>query len=215
LNNTNNFRPAPRPGFSRPGGGFSRPGGGFSRPGGFGGRRLPYRPQPENRKFYFTNQRIEAETMRVVDEHGEQVGVLSKQEALQEAQTREMDLVLIAPHAQPPVAKIIDFKKFLYQEEKKLQEAKKGIKKSVVKDIKMSLFIGEADLERLVIKGKEFLAEGNQLRLNLTLKGREVAKKDMAFDLMKKFISDLGEVNISKEPRLEGRVVRAVVAKKK
>jgi translation initiation factor IF-3 len=151
----------------------------------------------------------------VVDEKGEQVGVLTKQQALQEAETREMDLVLIAPHAQPPVAKIIDFKKFLYQEEKKQQEAKKGIKKSIVKDIKMSLFIGDADLERLIKKGREFLEEGNQLRLNLTLKGREVAKSSMAFELIKKFIADLGDVNVSKEPRLEGRVVRAVVSKKK
>ena len=203
MNTTNNFRFTPRPG-------------GFSRPGGFNRPRTPYRPQQDqNRKYYFTNHRIEAESLRVVDEKGEQVGLLSKQDALREAQTRELDLVLIAPHAQPPVAKIIDFKKFLYQEEKKQQEAKKGIKKSVVKDIKLSLFIGQSDMDRFIEKGKEFLGEGNQLRLNLTLKGREVAKKEMAFDLLKKFIAELGEVNISKEPRLEGRVVRAVVAKKK
>lgn len=126
-----------------------------------------------------------------------------------------MDLVLIAPSAKPPVAKITDFKKFLYQEEKKLKEAKKGIKKSIVKDIKISLFIGPADLERMVEKGTEFLEEGNQVRLNLTLKGREIAKKDMAFDLIKKFIAQLGDVNISKEPRVEGRVVRAVISRKK
>lgn len=201
MSTTNNFRFTPRP---------------ASRPGGAYNRSRNFRPQQDsNRKYYAVNQRIEAAELRVVDEKGEQVGVLSKQEALNEAEKREMDLVLIAPHAQPPVAKIIDFKKFLYQEEKKLQEAKKGIKKSIVKDIKMSLFIGDADLERLIKKGKEFLEEGNQLRLNLTLKGREVAKGPMAFTLIKKFIADLGDVNVSKEPRLEGRVVRAVVSKKK
>lgn len=126
-----------------------------------------------------------------------------------------MDLVLIAPTANPPVAKITDFKKFLYQEEKKQKEAKKGIKKSILKDIKLSLFIGPADLERQIEKGIEFINEGNQVRLNLTLKGRENAKKEMAFELMKRFISQLGEVNVSKEPRLEGRVVRAVISKKK
>ena len=124
-------------------------------------------------------------------------------------------MVLIAQHAKPPVAKIIDFKKFLYQEEKKQKEAKKGVKKSVVKDIKLSLFIGVADLERFEAKAKEFLEEGSQVRLNLTLKGREMAKRDMGLDLMKKFIQSLGEVNISKEPRLEGRVIRAVIARKK
>lgn len=161
------------------------------------------------------NYRIEVPTLRVIDEDGKQIGILSKQEALSVAQEKELDLVLIAPKANPPVAKVIDFKKFLYQEEKKQKEAKKGIKKSIVKDIKLSLFIGPADLERLINKAKEFLEEGNQVRLNLTLRGREIAKKNMAFDLIKKFISNLGEVNIAKEPRLEGRVIRAVIAKKK
>ncbi len=140
---------------------------------------------------------------------------MSRDEAISEAGKRGLDLVLIAQNAKPPVAKITDFKKFLYEQEKKQKEAKKGAKKSVVKDIKLSLFIGPADLERLVNKTKEFLDEGNQVRLNLTLKGREIVKKQMAFDLLKKFIQDLGEVNISKEPRLEGRVVRAVVSRKK
>ncbi len=169
----------------------------------------------QHRKYYFTNFRIEASTLRVLDEQGKQLGVVSKQEALRIAQEKDLDLVLIAPKALPAVAKIIDFKKFLYQEEKKQKEAKKGIHKSVVKDIKLSLFIGPADLSRLEEKGKQFLQEGHQLRLNLTLRGREIVKKSMAFDLVKKYITTLGETTVSKEPRLEGRVIRAVVSKKK
>ena len=96
-----------------------------------------------------------------------------------------------------------------------LKKLKKGIKKSTVKDIKLSLFIAAGDMERMVHKGVEFLNDGSQVRLNLTLKGREVGKREMAFELMKKFIALMGEVNISKEPRLEGRVVRAVIARKK
>lgn len=167
------------------------------------------------RKFYTINQHITAPQLRVIDSEGKQVGLLSRQEALEAAQQRELDLILIAPHSHPPVAKIIDFKKFLYQEQKKQKEAKKGVKKSTTKDIKFSLFIAEADLQRLVDKGKEFLKEGNQVRLNLTLKGREMGKRDMAIALVTKFIGMLGEVNISKEPRQEGRVIRAVVSKKK
>jgi len=140
---------------------------------------------------------------------------MDKSEAMRQALEKEVDLVLIAPQAKPPVAKIIDFKKFLYQEEKKEKEAKKGIKKSGSKDISLSLFIGVADLVRLENKGKEFLKEGYQVRVNLLLRGREVVKKPMAFDLVNKFIASLGEVNVSKPPRLEGRVIRAVVAKKK
>lgn len=170
------------------------------------------RPQ---KKFYLLNYRIEAPTLRVIDNQGKQLGVLSKQEALVQAQEKNEDLVLIAQHADPPVAKIIDFKKFLYQEEKKSKEARKGIKKSIVKDLKLSLFIGPADFDRIVNKGIEFLKVGSQVRLNLTLKGREMGKKQMAFDLIKKYISKLGEINVSKEPRIEGRVIRAVVARKK
>jgi len=169
----------------------------------------------QNRRYYQTNYRIEAVEMRVIDAEGNQVGVLKREEAFKEAQSRGLDLVLIAEKAQPPVAKIIDFKKFLYQEEKKLKEAKKGIKKSIVKDIKMSLFIGPADLGRLVDKSKEFLEDGSQVRLNLTLKGREVIKREMGVELLRKFITQLGDVNVSKEPRIEGRVIRAVVARKK
>lgn len=173
-----------------------------------------YKPRPQ-RKFYFTNYRIEADTLRVVDETSKQIGVMTKQEALKLAEEKEVDLVLIAPKGQPPVAKIIDFKKFLYQEEKKQKEAKKGIKKSLVKDVSLSLFIAQADLDRLVKRAIEFLNEGNQVRLNLTLRGREMGKRMMAFDLIRKFIALLGLVNVSKEPRMEGRVIRTVVSRKK
>lgn len=171
-----------------------------------------YKPK---RKFYFINHRIEAPTLRVIDKEGKQVGILNKFEAIQLAQKEEQDLVLIAPSADPPVAKIIDFKKFLYQEEKKGKEAKKGIKKSIVKDIKLSLFIAHADLERLINRAKQFLDEGNQVRLNLVLRGREFGKKGMGFDLVNRVITRLGEVNVSKEPRQMGRIISTVISRKK
>jgi len=176
-----------------------------------------FRPRPKYtpRKYNVINYRIEAPTLRVINEKGEQVGVISKEEALRKSQELELDLVLIAPKAQPPVAKIIDFKKFLYQEEKKAKEAKKGIKKSTTKDVSLSLFIAVGDLLRLENKTMEFLKDGHQVRINLTLRGREMGKKQMAFDLVNKFITSLGDVNVSKPPKIEGRVIRSVVAKKK
>ena len=173
-----------------------------------------YRHRPE-KKFYFINHRIEAPTLRVIDKEGKQIGILSKFDALKQAQTQELDLVLIAPKADPPVAKIINFKKFLYQEEKKQKEAKKGIKKSIVKDIKLSLFIAKADLDRLINKAKDFLDAGNQVRINLLFRGREIGKRAMGFDLINKVIKDLGEVNISKEPRLMGRIISTVISRRK
>lgn len=175
-------------------------------------RRFHKRPQ---RKFYEINQYIRAPSLRVVDAESKLIGIISKDEALRKAQGLEQDLVLISPRANPPVAKIIDFKKFLYQEEKKQKEARKGGRKGVVKDIKFGLFIADADLERLVHKTQEFLEEGHQVRLNLTLKGREMGKQSLGLELVNKYISKLGELNIAKEPRLEGRVIRAVVSRKK
>ena len=177
--------------------------------------RIFHKKYQQNKRFFLLNERINVQLLRVIDEKNNQIGILSKEEALKKANEQEMDLVLIAPKANPPVAKIIDFKKFLYQLEKKEKEAKKGVKKGVVKDIQLSLFIGPADLERLINKGKEFLEEGHQLRISLTLKGREIVKKQMAFDLINRFISQLGEINLSKPPRLEGRVIRTVLARKK
>ena len=173
-----------------------------------------YRHRPE-KKFYFINSRIESPTLRVIDKEGKQIGILNKLDALKQAQTQELDLVLIAPKANPPVAKIINFKKFLYQEEKKQKEAKKGIKKSIVKDIKLSLFIAKADLDRLINKAKDFLDAGNQVRINLLFRGREIGKREMGFNLINKFIGNLGEVNVSKEPRLMGRIISTVISKKK
>ena len=81
--------------------------------------------------------------------------------------------------------------------------------------IKLSLFIASADLERLINKAKNFLNEGNQVRLNLVFRGREIIKRGMGFDLVNKVVSGLGEVNVSKEPRLIGRIISTVVSRKK
>lgn len=175
-------------------------------------RHFHKKPQ---RKYYELNHNIKAPTLRVVDAESKQIGILSKDEALRKAIDQEQDLVLISPNADPPVAKIIDFKKFLYQEEKKAKEARKGVRKGDVKDVKFGLFIADADLERLVNKAQEFLEEGHQVRINLTLRGREMGKRNLAMELAYKFIAQLGDLNIAKEPRQEGRVIRAVVSRKK
>lgn len=171
-----------------------------------------HKPQ---KRYYTINYQIQTPQLRVIDKEGKQIGILKKDEALKVAKEAEEDLILIAPNANPPVAKIMDFRKFLYQEGKKQKEAKKGIKKGIVKDIKLSLFIGPADLERMIKKAEDFLNEGNQVRINITMRGRELGKKDLGIELANKVIKSLGELNIAKEPRIEGRVIRAVVSRKK
>ena len=105
-----------------------------------------YNKNKKQRKFYRTNERIFASELRVIDSEGKQVGVLKKFEALEKARTLGMDLVEIAPTAKPPVARIIDFKKFLYQEEKKKREEKKKSKNSETKEIRLGPFIDDHDL---------------------------------------------------------------------
>lgn len=173
---------------------------------------------PKNRsiskKRYLINYQIPARELRVIDNEGKNLGVISKEEALRKAQSLGLDLVLIAPQAIPPVAKIIDFKKFLYQENKKERKNKSG-QKGGTKDINLGLFIAENDLQRLIKKGQEFIKDGFQLRLNLSLRGREITKKQRGFDIINRFINNLGQVKISKPPKLEGRVIRSVVVKSK
>jgi len=173
--------------------------------------RITPRKNFSSTKQYLINERIPSDRLRVIDSEGKQLGILSKQEALAKAKALELDLVLVAPNAQPPVAKLIDYNKFLYQENKKERKAKKS--KSETKDINLSLFAAKNDFERLVRRGQEFINEGNQLRLNLVLRGRELTKVPMAIELINKFINQLGKVKIVKPPKLEGTVVRAVLAK--
>lgn len=175
----------------------------------YGGRSRFYQDQ------YILNERIQIPNFRLIDDKGKQIGILSRQEAQTLAAEKFLDLVLIAPKADPPVVKLIDFKKFLYQEKKKQQEAKKSNKKNTIKDIKLSLFIGSGDLNRLIEKTKEFLKEGHQVRIGLLLKGREMGKKQMAFDLINQFINKIEEAGIAHPPRLQGRVMIAVIGRKK
>ncbi len=166
-------------------------------------------------KRYIKNQRIRGDEFRVLDEKGEQVGIMSRKEAFDYAKEKEVDLILVATQATPLVVKAIDFHKFLYQEEKKNKDSKKGQKKSGTKDVQLSLFMGEGDVKRFEKKAQEFLADGYQVRVRLPLKGRELGKKPMAFDKVKNFIASLGEVTIAVEPKMQGRVVVAVIVRKK
>jgi len=167
------------------------------------------------RRHYTLNQHIAVETVRALNESGEQIGIMTKGEALDLAQKQGIDVVLLTPHANPPVVKIIDFNKFLYQESKKNKEAKKGIKKSNTKDVQLSLFIGQNDLDRMSHKALEFLKEGHQVRIKLALRGRELGKKPMAYEHMERFMKSLGEINVSSPPKMQGRMILAVVSRKK
>lgn len=157
-------------------------------------------------KFYATNQFIKALEMRVVDETGKQVGVMSKTEALAIAQEKNLDLVEIAPMAKPPVAKIIDFKKFKYLEAKKERDAKSSSGKVEIKEIRFSPFIAQGDMDSRLGRIKEILGDGDRVKIVVKFTGRQITKVEFGHDLIKKIMSALeGVATADGVAKLQGK----------
>jgi len=156
-------------------------------------------------KYYRLNQFIQAREVRVVDEKGKQVGIMSLPDALKHAQAKGFDLVEIAPKAQPPVCKAIDFKKFKFLEAKKEQEEKKKTKKIELKEIQFSPFIAENDFNVRLERIRKFLKDGDKVRVVVRFRGREIAKKEFGYKLFEKTIDKLSDISrIEVEPRFLG-----------
>ena len=167
-------------------------------------------------KYYRLNYQITAPQLRLIDDKGKQIGLKDRQEALKIAQREGKDLVEIAPHAKPPVVKIIDFKKFKYLEAKKERESRKKVKHVTVKEIRLSPFMGEHDLKTRLAQAEEFLKEGNQLKLTVPFKGREITKKEFGMIIINKAINYLLPLaRVIKTPYFEGRVLVAILASQK
>ncbi len=150
-----------------------------------------------------------------MDEEGKQIGIVSKLEALQKAKELNIDVVEIAPNAKPPVAKLIDFKKFKYQEAKKERESRKHQKNVGVKEIRLRSFIGQHDFDTRSNRAKDFLANGNQVKIAVFFKGREITRKEFGFDVIKRFITSVSPVRVVREPHMEGRnLVATIIAEK-
>lgn len=162
------------------------------------------------------NEMITAKEVRCTSDEGTNYGIISTAEALKIADELGLDLVLIAPDGKPPVAKIMDYGKFRYQQEKKKKEAKKNQKVIVIKEIKLSVKIAENDVNYKVKHAREFLEEGNHVKFRVFLKGREMANPQAGVDVLNKvwpMIEDLAVMD--KEPKLEGRYVNMMALPKK
>ncbi|KKT39056.1 MAG: Translation initiation factor IF-3 [Candidatus Gottesmanbacteria bacterium GW2011_GWB1_44_11c] len=133
--------------------------------------------------------------------------IVSKLEALQKAKELDLDVVEIAPNAKPPVAKLIDVKKFKYQEQKKERESKKTQKNVGVKEIRLRPFIGTHDFDTRVAQAKDFLKDGNQVKINVFFRGREITRKEFGYNIIKRFIASLESVKVVKEPHMEGKAL--------
>lgn len=158
--------------------------------------------------------------MRVIDDEGNQLGILSRNEALQAAADRDLDLVEVSPDAKPPVAKIVDWGKYNYQRTKQMQRNKRNTKSLDLKQMRFGLKISEHDLGVKLRKVTDFLEEGHKVKITIFYRGRELAHKELGFKLADKVISDLGDsITVDQKPEFAGKqlnfVIRSTHAKAK
>jgi len=150
--------------------------------------------------------------MRVIDEDGKQLGILSRTEALQMAADQELDLVEISPEASPPVVKIVDWGKYNYQRTKQIQKNKRNTKTLEMKQMRFGLKISEHDLGVKMRKVTDFLEAGHKVKLTIFYRGRELAHKDLGFKLADKVIADFGEtIVVDQKPEFAGKQLNFVI----
>jgi translation initiation factor IF-3 len=161
------------------------------------------------------NEDITAKEVRCTSDEGTNYGIISTRDALATADELGLDLVLIAPDAKPPVAKIMDYGKFKYQQEKKKKEAKKKQKVIVVKEVKFSVKIAENDINYKVKHAIEFLEKGYHVKCRVFLKGREMAHPEAGVEVLERVWPMLEEYgNREAEPKQEGRFVNMYITPK-
>lgn len=159
------------------------------------------------------NDDITYEQIRLVSDSGEQLGILSPDEARKIAEERGMDLVEIAPNAEPPVCRLMDYGKYLYASAKKKQESKKKQKQITVKEIKFRPGTDIGDYDIKVRNLTKFLDAGNKVKVTLRFRGREMAHQELGMEMLKRVEEDLKEIGIVEQmPKMEGRQMVMVLA---
>ncbi|MDD4377010.1 MAG: translation initiation factor IF-3 [Eubacteriales bacterium] len=161
------------------------------------------------------NEEIRDKELRVIDEDGTMIGVISREEALNLANEKKLDLVNISPNAKPPVCKILDYGKYRYEIQKREKEAKKKQKTTQVKEIRLSTFIEDHDIQVKAKTASKFLKEGDKVKVSLRFRGREKDYAVRGREVMNKFAEVTSEVGvIEKRPEFEGRSLIMVLAPK-
>jgi translation initiation factor IF-3 len=169
-----------------------------------------------DKRFIRINERIRAREIRVIDDEGKQIGVLPPYEALKMARERNLDLVEISPTANPPVCRIMDYGKFLYQQEKKEREAKKHQKTIVVKEVKFRINVDDHDYETKKNHVLRFLDEGDKVKATIFFRGREMTRTGLGRQILERLIKDVEPNGIVEfRPRQEGNTLHLILAPKK
>ena len=165
------------------------------------------------KKYYKLNQYIQASEVRVIDPDEKQIGVMSRDEAIFKAKQMNMDLVLVADKAKPPVCRIIDFNKFKYQQQQKEKEGRKKTKTADIKEIRFTPFIGQKDFQTRIKRIIGFLEDGHKVKLTVKFTGRQITRKEFGFELLKKACKELVEAGTQEtEPKFQGKLLWTTIS---
>ena len=165
------------------------------------------------KQFIRINERIRAREVRVIDDAGNQLGILPPFEALKIARERGLDLVEVSPNAVPPVCRIQDYGKFLYEKDKSERAARKKQKIIVIKEVKFSVTVDEHDYQTKKNQAVRFLTEGDKVKASLRFKGRQMAHRELGYAIINRLIQDIGDAGtVEFMPRMEGTTLHAILA---
>jgi translation initiation factor IF-3 len=177
--------------------------------------RIPV-PPPEHQNRARINEKIRSPVVRLIDENGQQLGVMPVEEARTRAITAGHDLVEVAAEAKPPVCRIMDYGKYLFELQKKERQAKSHAHKTDTKEVRLRPGTGQGDLDIKVRHAREFLTEGHKVAILLQFRGREMSHRELGIEMIKRFaaaVEDLGK--LEQEPRQEGKRMHALIAPSK
>ena len=166
-----------------------------------------------DKRFIRTNERIRSRELRVIDDEGNQLGIMTPYEALKIAREKTLDLVEVSPTAQPPVCRIMDYGKYLYQQEKREREAKKHQHQIVVKEVKFRINVDDHDYDTKKNHVLRFLAEGDKVKATIFFRGREMTRQGLGREILDRLITDIGDKGIVEfRPRQEGNTLHLILA---
>ncbi|MDY6367810.1 MAG: translation initiation factor IF-3 [Clostridia bacterium] len=166
-----------------------------------------------NKKEHQINGEIRDREVRLIGEDGEQLGIMSARDAQNIADEKGLDLVKISPSANPPVCKIMNYGKYVFELAKKAKEAKKNQKVVEIKEIWLSMTIDVGDLNVKAKQTQKFLSQGNKVKVSIRMRGRQMAHSDLSMDVMKRFYEMVKDYcNMEKQPLMEGRNIWMMLA---
>ncbi|BAM47082.1 translation initiation factor IF-3 [Amphibacillus xylanus NBRC 15112] len=159
------------------------------------------------------NEGIRAREVRLIDSNGDQLGVKSRQEALEIAATRNLDLVLVAPNAKPPVCRIMDYGKYRFEQQKKDREARKKQKVINIKEVRLSPGIEDHDFNTKLRNARKFLEKGDKVKVSIRFRGRAITHKDLGRDVLERMAEACNDIStVEQKPKMEGRSMFLMLA---